>query len=152
VTPDERLPSQVDDQPWVWAERSADGTRPDDGGKWLVYRRPGHELDEAWQIIRAETRVGGLGSASKAATGMIGHGREGDAVICVYTQDWLDRRDVARVLVRLRVLGFAEMLSYKRDAATAALDYSRGVAAYVSPAGSDGFEVRKKGWDAPKQR
>lgn len=149
AAPDIELLPSCSTGAWLWAG----GALHDDddrGGKWLVYAMPGEALDNSWRIIRPAVLAGELGPAAKASTGLVGHSRDGEGVICVYTSDWLDRPDVARVLRRLRALGFTGLLSYKRNADTAALDYRRGVAAYVSLPGSEGFQVRKKRWDEPE--
>jgi len=62
-------PSEVFDEPWVWAHRGHGDYPPDTdrGGKWLVY--VGEEyVDRAWESIRAATEAGWLGSSAKAAT------------------------------------------------------------------------------------
>jgi hypothetical protein len=146
---DVRLPSQVTDEPWIWAdiELAADVPADDDNaGKWLVFV-PTAAVDAAWAAIRDATFAGQLGDVVKVATRFPSPLRRvpGEHVICVYTRDFTDKADVTRVLIGLRELGFTQRLSYKTDAATYAGRYGRTagrVASYVSPPGATWFDER----------
>jgi hypothetical protein len=52
------------------------------------------------------------------ATTPVNPGREGEGLICIYTQDWRDVEDVRRVIGELRALGITDRLYYKADAQT----------------------------------
>ena len=148
IARDNRLPSQVNDEPWIWvavpiSENSETDDANDRVGKWMVFV-PTANVDRAWDQIQEATLDGRLGDVAKVATAYRSPLRRspGEHVICVYTLDYTDQVDVARVLVGLRELGFAERLSYKTDAATHAGRYGDGVAIYVSPPGATWFDER----------
>lgn len=65
----------------------------------------------------------------------------------MYTRDWGDQEDVARVLAGLRALGIKWRLSYKTNLATASRRYGTGSAIYVSQANSLEFDDRTGGQD-----
>lgn len=109
--------------------------RPDDidpmrVGKWLIYISCRH-VDYCWSRVRDATEAGTLGISAKISTdwgkghdlvGMISEGLGGwrDHVVCVYTADWQDRADVARVGRRLAEVDAVrtQTLLYKPDAFT----------------------------------
>jgi hypothetical protein len=145
---DRRLPSQVSDEPWIWvavsmSENAETGDANDGVGKWMVFV-PTANVDRAWAKIQKATLDGRLGDVAKVATTYPSPLRRspGEHVICVYTLDYTDKVDVARVLAGLRELGFTQRLSYKTDAATYAGRYGDGAATYVSPPGATWFDER----------
>jgi hypothetical protein len=117
---------------WVWA---ASTNQPDDidpllVGKWLIYLSCTH-VGYCWPRVRDATEEGTLGIAAKVSTdwgkghdlvGMIAEGIGGwrDHVICIYTLDWQNREDVARVGSRLAEIDAVrtQTLHYKPDAFT----------------------------------
>jgi plasmid stabilization system protein ParE len=118
---DDRSPSQVMDDYWVYARRHK-GRYPRAtarSGKWLLFIAQ-DESDDAWAAIKRATEDGRLGDTAKAATArpnalaISPHKK----VMCVYTYDGDDRAAVGRVLRELRVLGFWGSLGWKPDAAT----------------------------------
>jgi hypothetical protein len=116
-------------------------------GKWMP-RVPAEIVDEVWNSISAATLSGDLGIAAKVSTLMnneLNPRSEGRNLhlICVYTADCRDVEDVARVLVRLRSLGFTQRLSYKEDGATYANVYGAGAALYVAQPRSSVPELRR---------
>ena len=145
VAADERVPSQVKNEPWVRAlgpgslgEIDLDATETTTG-KWLLFI-PSADHDETWVKIKKATKAGRLGVGAKAGTAlntaMSPHAQGRVRLICVYTADWTDDADVKRVLRELRALGFNGRLSYKTDAATLTGKYGKGTATYVSQPGS----------------
>ena len=80
-------------------------------GKWLIFRQR-DQIDDIWTMIEKETRKEELGIASKVSTLLQGKVRH---VICVYTNNYLDKGDVFRVRENLRELGIDESLYYKPD-------------------------------------
>jgi hypothetical protein len=136
---------------WVWARsrrRSADRD-PLAVGKWLI-RVTCRQASYCWGRVRAATEEGTLGIGAKVSTDWgkardpAGHGRGGspgwpDHVICIYTADWRDRDEVARVGRRLGEIDAARKqgLMYKPDAFTYAGMYSRNapgeIAIYSMP-------------------
>jgi hypothetical protein len=118
---DERKPSEVTDEPWLWADR-ASGDRPpanENSGKWLVDMSV-ENVDLYWEKIKQATIEGRLGCSAKVATSMRGPLRDRlkSRVICVYTYDWTDADDVHRVREVLRELGIKRPIVYKADADT----------------------------------
>ena len=63
-------------------------------------------VNEVWEIIARATANNELGIAAKVAPRPGVELRQRERLICVYTSDFRDRRDVGRVLRRLRELGF----------------------------------------------
>jgi hypothetical protein len=148
---DEVRPSQVTDQPWLWAQPDSQPVEPDPErvGKWMVFP-PVHLVDVEWRAVRQATETGRLGIEAKVATAYP-HARarsRDERPIMVYTQDWRNRADVERVLVLLREIGITGKAFYKRDADTQAGRYGDGVTIYISPPGATWFEDRQPG-DAP---
>jgi hypothetical protein len=81
-------------------------------GKWLVFC-PKEYINDAWNQIKDATEQGLLGGHSKVSTLKGEKGKE--YVICVFTRDWKDEKDVMRVREALRDLGFEKPLPYKTD-------------------------------------
>ncbi|KAH8904587.1 DUF1917-domain-containing protein [Coniochaeta sp. PMI_546] len=73
-------------------------------GKWMLFPEL-NAVDDIWAIVARATAANELGVAAKVAPKGDGEGRQGSArLICVYTRDFRDKDDVARVLQRLREL------------------------------------------------
>jgi Basophilic leukemia-expressed protein Bles03 len=123
---------------WVHAAspNQADDLDPLVVGKWLIYVSCAH-VGYCWPRVREATEDGTLGISAKVSTdwgkahdlvGMIGAGRAGwrDHVICVYTVDWRNREDVARVGSRLAEIDAVrtQTIHYKPDAFTYAGRYA----------------------------
>ncbi|KAL2268138.1 hypothetical protein VTJ83DRAFT_2984 [Remersonia thermophila] len=90
-------------------------------GKWMLFPAPGC-VNEVWAKVVQATVAGTLGIAAKVDTRAAGQGGK-ERVVCVYTKDFRDKNDVARVLNRLRELelvrpGEGRPLYYKSDAWT----------------------------------
>lgn len=103
---------------WVYAQRKMGGypAHTSRGGKWLVFVNS-HNLDKIWTKIRIAVEEGKLGGMAKAATAKPNsHARNSNRkVICVYTYDWKDRRDVKRIREELRNIGIICKIAYKAD-------------------------------------
>ena len=87
-------------------------------GKWLIFMDREH-IDDVWAKIKTATEQGRLGMAAKVSTAKsksadIGY-KKGIHVICVYTSDWTDEKDVKRVREELRKLGITNKIPYKAD-------------------------------------
>lgn len=61
------------------------------------------EVNEIWEIVAKATANNELGIAAKVAPRSDDTGRR-DRLLCVYTADFQDRKDVVRVLRRLKEL------------------------------------------------
>ncbi|MCJ1244545.1 hypothetical protein MMC30_001743 [Trapelia coarctata] len=76
-------------------------------GKWMLFPSAS-DVDRVWGIVAKGVLEGKLGVSAKVATsddvGLEGGGERGK-VICVYTADFGDKRDVKRVLEGMKGLG-----------------------------------------------
>lgn len=73
-------------------------------GKWMLFPEP-NAVDDIWAVVVRATAANELGVAAKVAPKGEDEGRQGSArLICVYTRDFKDKDDVARVLGRMREL------------------------------------------------
>ncbi|KAK4108160.1 DUF1917-domain-containing protein [Canariomyces notabilis] len=71
-------------------------------GKWMLFLAP-EEVDEVWERVARATAQNRLGIGAKVE--IAGGAETGKArLLCVYTRDFRDKRDVARVLDVLRQL------------------------------------------------
>ncbi|KAL2194581.1 hypothetical protein P885DRAFT_80269 [Corynascus similis CBS 632.67] len=87
-------------------------------GKWMLFPEPGY-VNEVWAKIANATANGELGIAAKVDTRVRANK---ERLVCVYTQDFRDKDDVARVLNRMRelelVMPGGKQIYYKSDAWT----------------------------------
>jgi len=117
----DKKPSEVKEVYWLYASnRIVPYPKPTDrNGKWLLFV-PNNEMDEAWQKVKDATEKGLLGGASKVATAKPNPNAASSEskVICVYSYDWKDEKDVMRIREELRKLGFIQKIPYKTDQAT----------------------------------
>ncbi len=82
-------------------------------------------MDEIWSNVVAALHAGRLGNCAKVST-TVSNPFSADPqkhVICVFTYDAEDERDVMRVRDTLRELGFVRPIAYKTDRATAKGQY-----------------------------
>ncbi|KAM7221482.1 protein of unknown function (DUF1917) domain containing protein [Rhypophila decipiens] len=88
-------------------------------GKWMLFPEP-QDVDEAWRRVARATVNNELGIAAKVAP--INDPHERQRLICVYTKDFRDTADIARVLNKLRSLELiragGKQIYYKSDAWT----------------------------------
>jgi len=121
---------------WLFAYKKRGRKRYVDGqasGKWLVFVHK-DQVNEAWDKIRKATEDGLLGDKSKCATAKENPNalNSDEKVICVYTNDYLDKEDVFRVLKSLRDIGFMQGIAYKTYIATRTRQYSWNSSGRVS--------------------
>ncbi|ROT42720.1 DUF1917-domain-containing protein [Sodiomyces alkalinus F11] len=74
-------------------------------GKWMLFC-PRQEVNGVWGVVAKATANNELGIAAKVAP-RPADGERAHRLICVYTADFNDLEDVARVLERLQELGIA---------------------------------------------
>ncbi|MCJ1358121.1 MAG: hypothetical protein MMC33_008119 [Icmadophila ericetorum] len=90
-------------------------------GKWMLFPMP-DTVNEVWGVIATETAVGRLGSAAKVAADDGQMSDRLNRLVCIYTEDFTDKRDVKRVLERLVDVGLTTRkgaeIYYKCDAYT----------------------------------
>ena len=87
-------------------------------GKWLIFLNK-ENVDKIWNKIKLATEKGSLGIEAKVSTAKqkstnIEYEKD-KHVICVYTYDWTDEKDVKRVREELRKLGITSKIPYKTD-------------------------------------
>jgi len=112
-------PSTTEHTLWIFqAAPGAAFESTDRTGKWCVYRT-GQCIDQAWRTVRALVSNGVLLAAKVSTRRAVVVGGHEQHVICIYTADWEDLREVWRAREVLRAAGFSERLGYKRDADTA---------------------------------
>lgn len=114
----ETKPSEVTDSYWVYAKRKK-GEYPKStprSGKWLVFINL-ENVDEVWAKIKNAVEEGRLGDSAKVATAKKKPLYEDSnvKVICVYTYDWADEKDVRRIREELKKLGITNKIPYKTD-------------------------------------
>ncbi|KAK0648801.1 hypothetical protein B0T16DRAFT_120385 [Cercophora newfieldiana] len=89
-------------------------------GKWMLFPEAGR-VNEVWGTIAHATARNELGIVAKVDT-RVADGPKKERLICVYTYDFRDKDDVARVLNRLKQLELVRaggrQLYYKSDAWT----------------------------------
>ncbi|KAH7325106.1 hypothetical protein B0I35DRAFT_175549 [Stachybotrys elegans] len=89
-------------------------------GKWMIFCPPA-EVNEIWRIIAKATANNDLGIAAKVAPRQPEESKRKERLVCVYTADFSDKADVARVVKKLRELGVVDRhraIYYKPDAFT----------------------------------
>ena len=121
-------PSLVTEIYWIYAfpkQKNYKKPKDNSGGKWLIFV-PNEKIDDTWHIIKIATENGILGCGSKVATAKENPNATNSKtkVICVYSYDADDEKDVLRIREELRKLGFENKLSYKTDKATLEGKYS----------------------------
>lgn len=119
-------PSTETDVFWLTKRRDG-GDYPEigpKGGKWLVFVGRA-EVDEWWEKISAAVDGGLLGRLAKVSTARPNPNSPDPSkhVICVYSYDYTDRADVARIRGALRDLGVTEQIGYKTNLATKSGQY-----------------------------
>lgn len=80
-------------------------------GKWLIWVDE-KSVDNSWEIIAKSIEnkmLSACGAKVPPSGGFGGH------MICVYTHDFSDEKDIMKVRRELKDLGFSQPLSYKAD-------------------------------------
>jgi hypothetical protein len=75
--------------------------------QWLIFCDPG-EVNSVWNVVARATANGELGIAAKVAPRPEDGSFAKDRVVCVYTEDFQNKRDVGRVVQKLRELRLVE--------------------------------------------
>ncbi|KAH8774343.1 hypothetical protein F5883DRAFT_659023 [Diaporthe sp. PMI_573] len=85
-------------------------------GKWIIYPSPEHS-NAVWGKVARATANNELGIAAKISPREV---PDRHRLVCVYTRDFNDKDDVARVLRRLKELDLVrqKQICYKTDAFT----------------------------------
>lgn len=111
-------PSEINDSPWVYAKRLINNYPQDTerAGKWITYISF-RNIDPVWRKIKLATEAGLLGGYSKCATA-IHNPQASTKIICSYTYDSQDFKDVMRIRNQLRKLGIVRPIPYKLESDT----------------------------------
>ncbi len=118
-----KLPSETYDGYWLSCKTHPylDNEYPKDtinGGKWLIFRSK-EKIDKLWAKIRLSTILGFLGNRVKVSTAKPNPNSSSKSfVICVYTYDSNDKKDVKRIRKELKNLGIKEIIKYKTNKST----------------------------------
>lgn len=137
-------PSKNTAEFWVYAGVKIHKKHPrkytyDKIGKWLIFESI-NKVDKVWEIVKKATENGDLGDGAKCATAKPNPNscNSKEIVICVYTYNWTDVKDVYRVEKQLRKIGIKQTLYYKTDADTNQRKYKvngdKGISQYISKA------------------
>lgn len=137
---DERMPTEVDADTWIWADETDDYIdNLDDryleydldelgSGKWMLFVKT-DDLNEIWTKIRDLTVTDQLGCGAKSAT-MKPNSKarnSNEKLICVYVSEASDFVEVASVLWKLfqnnLVPPYQKSVPFKTDSATLAGNY-----------------------------
>jgi hypothetical protein len=76
-------------------------------GKWMLFPEP-ENVNEVWETVTRATINNELGVAAKVAP------RDSESpakarLVCIYTRDFMDKKDIGRVLDRLKELGLVKI-------------------------------------------
>ncbi|KAL3426127.1 hypothetical protein PVAG01_02918 [Phlyctema vagabunda] len=89
-------------------------------GKWLLFTPP-ESVNEVWECVARATMDNELGIAAKVSPFQLEQRRQ-DRVICIYTKDFEDKDDLARVVKKMQELRLIDnrgkAIYYKPDAYT----------------------------------
>ncbi|KAI0475007.1 hypothetical protein GGR56DRAFT_491156 [Xylariaceae sp. FL0804] len=105
-------------------------------GKWMLFCSV-FEVNEVWEVIAKDTANNELGIAAKVAPKSDVDKRT-ERLICVYTADFTDTKDVKRVAERLKQLGLIK---------TKPLYYKPDVFTYLGIASGNPWEIRASIYD-----
>ncbi|MDD4616366.1 MAG: DUF1917 domain-containing protein [Alphaproteobacteria bacterium] len=104
--------------------------KPKRVGKWLFFVAE-RFVDDTWKNVKQAVEDGKLWTTAKVSTAWRSKG--GTYVLCVYTYDCDDEKDVMSIRNYLREMGFKRPTSYKSDNQTLSgvySDVSSGFAMY----------------------
>ncbi|KAG5948747.1 hypothetical protein E4U53_006164 [Claviceps sorghi] len=76
-------------------------------GRWMIFCPPA-TVNDLWELVARATANNELGIAAKVAPRPELNESTRDRLICIYTSDFMDKADVARVLQRMRELKIAD--------------------------------------------
>ena len=114
-----KLPSETFDCYWIEVQTLTPKIPKEinhNGGKWLIFVSK-DKVDKLWGKIRLDTIIGFLGYKSKVSTAHATKNRKSH-VICVYTHDSNNKKDVMKIRKKLKSLGIKEENRYKTNKAT----------------------------------
>ena len=81
-------------------------------GKWMLFANR-ETVDDTWEEIARATVAGKLGCSAKVSTSQTSG--DGRALICIYVEDFSNKKEVKRVLQGIIALGFFVSKGFKPD-------------------------------------
>ena len=117
---DEEKPSEILDKIWLYAKNTKlkYPKMTQYGGKLLLFPEK-DKVDEMWNFIRVLIYAGELTQYAKVSTALkrnkLG---KSSHVICIYTYDIRDIKDIERLRRKLKAYGFVENIPYKSNEET----------------------------------
>ena len=104
---------QTNNLTWIKAYGRLPSKKIKNRGKWMTYI-PIEYANDVWKKIQISTEQGNLGYYSKMSAPILRSDRKTMVcVLCVYTYDCHDIKDIIRVREELRKLGFVKPISYQ---------------------------------------
>lgn len=124
-----KKPSEEFNEYWIRSKNEKiDYPKPTKhNGKWLIFAERGDVLDKIWGKVKKLTEEGKLGSSSKVSTEKDNEHSQNKkyGVICVYTYNSEDKKDLKRIAKELFKIEDIKRLSYKEDILTHLGVYSK---------------------------
>ncbi|TCI90574.1 putative phosphothreonine lyase domain-containing protein [Tenacibaculum sp. M341] len=118
MSPDQKSPSKVNDDYWIYAFNEKDNytLKRGNSGKWMIFEHISG-IDAVWFTIRESVINGQLGNSAKVSTAKTNkNALDPDyKVICIYTANFDNKEDVERIEKNIRALGINHKLIYKLD-------------------------------------
>ncbi|MEK6871354.1 MAG: putative phosphothreonine lyase domain-containing protein [Nanoarchaeota archaeon] len=116
-------PSQITEEYWVYAINESKNKYPESTkncGKWMIFAYKGKELNNIWESVKKAIEKRLLGNSAKCSTSKDNENslNKSSGVICVYTYDSHDKKDLKRIAEELFKIENVEKLFYKEDNAT----------------------------------
>lgn len=116
-------PSEVDDDYWVYATNKKErfyNEYTKHCGKWMIFVKVGDEMDGIWKEVKNLTEKGNLVDSCKVSTKKENPNalKNEIGVICIYTYNSADKKDLLRVAEKLFQIKGVERLVYKEDKIT----------------------------------
>jgi len=109
-----KKPTNVTEIKFIYALNQTNIKTTERSGKWILYFNEDNLINSSWKKIKKNTEEGKLGVYSKVVTNAPGRPYK-NKIICVFTYDYQDIKDVMKIRERLRELGFTQKISYKKD-------------------------------------
>ena len=108
---EDRIPTDVCDDEWIYAYPQVDKPQGTPFGKWLVFRTH-KDINQTWELIKEQVRSGKLGASLANTSTMVKTETSGeDGVICVFTT----KEDMDEVGLKLMKLIPDEEIRYTKQ-------------------------------------
>lgn len=113
---DSPIPTCNTYRPWIsYSSKIFKGFKSNENtGKWCIFAA-GSTINKKWDLIKSLIDSGEIVHAKVSTNLFLPKSRSKKYVICVYTKDWNDLKDLNKTRESLRSVGFNRPLKYKRD-------------------------------------